>query len=141
MLQNWYPRGVLWLKLNGVSFPWRFYLWKRLVSLPHEPPILQAQQFENIFEFHFSFSTLLHSFSIFSHCFSDALLDYIADELLQVDWECSKAVAGITTLFTSDAALYLPKEWNSFFCRPEPHILLFRRAIGTDPVTGKAPGQ
>lgn len=25
--------------------------------------------------------------------------------------------------------------------RPEPHILLFRRPIGTDPRTGKAPGQ
>mmetsp|Transcript_39226 Transcript_39226/g.63388 ORF Transcript_39226/g.63388 Transcript_39226/m.63388 type:complete len:95 (-) Transcript_39226:99-383(-) len=25
--------------------------------------------------------------------------------------------------------------------RPEPHILLFRRLLGTDPVTGKAPGQ
>mmetsp|Transcript_52933 Transcript_52933/g.123706 ORF Transcript_52933/g.123706 Transcript_52933/m.123706 type:complete len:103 (+) Transcript_52933:28-336(+) len=23
--------------------------------------------------------------------------------------------------------------------KPEPHILLFRRALGTDPVTGKAP--
>jgi cyclin-dependent kinase regulatory subunit CKS1 len=23
------------------------------------------------------------------------------------------------------------------FFRPEPHILLFRRALGTDPVTGK----
>jgi cyclin-dependent kinase regulatory subunit CKS1 len=22
-------------------------------------------------------------------------------------------------------------------CRPEPHILLFRRPLGTDPVTGK----
>jgi len=26
---------------------------------------------------------------------------------------------------------------SRFVCRPEPHILLFRRALGTDPVTGK----
>jgi cyclin-dependent kinase regulatory subunit CKS1 len=25
------------------------------------------------------------------------------------------------------------------FHRPEPHILLFRRELGTDPVTGKKP--
>lgn len=23
------------------------------------------------------------------------------------------------------------------FCRPEPHILLFRRALGTDPTSGE----
>lgn len=28
--------------------------------------------------------------------------------------------------------------WEHYAChRPEPHILLFRRALGTDPVTGK----
>eukprot|EP00427_Karlodinium_veneficum_P025753 CAMPEP_0169110854 /NCGR_PEP_ID=MMETSP1015-20121227/26743_1 /TAXON_ID=342587 /ORGANISM="Karlodinium micrum, Strain CCMP2283" /LENGTH=58 /DNA_ID=CAMNT_0009172691 /DNA_START=158 /DNA_END=334 /DNA_ORIENTATION=+ len=25
--------------------------------------------------------------------------------------------------------------------KPEPHILLFRRQLGTDPLTGKMPGQ
>lgn len=31
--------------------------------------------------------------------------------------------------------------WPLFFHRPEPHILLFRRPLGTDPVTGKVDGE
>jgi hypothetical protein len=36
-------------------------------------------------------------------------------------------------LLAADVAPLAP----SVFFRPEPHILLFRRALGTDPVSGK----
>ena len=54
---------------------------------------------------------------------------------------CSRAAAGSTTLFTSKksvSATSLNAHWlmDLPLNRPEQHILLFRRPLGTDPITG-----
>ena len=66
---------------------------------------------------------------------------------------CSKAEDGSTTQFTGQKIVHAcffrhvmfgwhltPRAGLAFlfvYSRPEPHILLFRRPLGTDPVTGK----
>lgn len=60
---------------------------------------------------------------------------------------CSKAVDGNTTLFTGKSLkalfpffqvvhVHLIKYFFPFYS-PEPHILLFRRPLGTDPQSGR----
>jgi hypothetical protein len=52
---------------------------------------------------------------------------------------CSRAAVGYTTRFTgtcNEIAHFFAK-LTTLGYRPEPHILLFRRPLGTDPVTGK----
>lgn len=52
----------------------------------------------------------------------------------------NKAVAGNTMLSIGTFAnLFLPHRGFSYFLiySPEPHILLFRRPLGTDPQTGQ----
>jgi hypothetical protein len=60
---------------------------------------------------------------------------------------CSKAVDGNTTLFTGKSLKALFPflqvvhfhliKYLSYFYSPEPHILLFRRPLGTDPQSGR----
>jgi hypothetical protein len=81
-----------------------------------------------------------------------------------VDQECSRAEAGSITLVTGKltvsaaacpgvsvlhcAALFhdidilfphllISLSFSLVYCRPEPHILLFRRPLGTNPVSGE----
>ena len=47
-------------------------------------------------------------------------------------------MAGSTTPFTSEKAdIHFLQFTHGLSHRPEPHILLFRRPLGTDPLTGK----
>ena len=62
--------------------------------------------------------------------------------------ECNKAVDGNITLFTGKSVRNSFSDWSfpvldfslpfvPSFRSPEPHILLFRRPLGTDPQSGR----
>mmetsp|Transcript_16420 Transcript_16420/g.28819 ORF Transcript_16420/g.28819 Transcript_16420/m.28819 type:complete len:95 (-) Transcript_16420:98-382(-) len=58
--------------------------------------------------------------------------------------EVWKLTAGAKRLLSEDewrgVGVTQSRGWSHYeIHRPEPHILLFRRVLGTDPTTGKAP--
>ena len=59
---------------------------------------------------------------------------------------CSKVEDGCTTLVIGELVYCCVAVWSNthlsvVVCRPEQHILLFRRPLGTDPVTGQVSAQ
>jgi len=80
----------------------------------------------------------------YSEKYSDGLYEYRHVTL-------PKAAAWIKIRYTSESQLLTEAEWRSLgvwgsrgwvhyvIHRPQPHILLFRRPLGTDPLTGITP--